>query len=137
MQKYLIATHGKMAMGLKDTIKVLTGKEDIDTINAYTEDGSVEEALQNYFNGIAAEDKVIVFTDIAGGSVNQKIISYLNNRNCLLISGTNLPLILEIILEKREIDAELVREKIKLAKEQLVFVNDEILKVKYSEEDFF
>ena len=39
MRKFLIASHGKFASGLKSSIKILTGKTNISTIDAYL-DGS-------------------------------------------------------------------------------------------------
>ena len=42
LRKYLIASHGKFASGLKSSIKILTGRTDIETIDAYL-DGSEDK----------------------------------------------------------------------------------------------
>ena len=68
MKQILIATHGKMASGIRYTAELIVGKMDeITTIDAYvTPEDNVEKKFEEYF----------VFTDLMGGSVNQKLLRY-------------------------------------------------------------
>ena len=77
MKKVLIATHGKMASGMSRTIQLLVGNmAEITTIDAYVEpDDDIETQMSQFFEQ-AGEEKIFVFTDIQGGSVNQKLLKY-------------------------------------------------------------
>lgn len=63
-------------------------------------------------------------TDLLGGSVNQAIIQYIAKVNIDVITGINIPLILEILLSNTTGNNLDFRQIISSAKEQIVFVND-------------
>ena len=77
MKRILIATHGKMASGIRYTAELIVGQvAEIDTIDAYvTPEDNVEEKFREYFQKYE-QDRIIVFTDLMGGSVNQKLVEY-------------------------------------------------------------
>lgn len=72
--KYIIATHGHLADGYASAIKVLSGNQDIYTLNAYV-DGQfdVTAALKSLLDAFEAGEKVLIFTDVIGGSVTQVV----------------------------------------------------------------
>lgn len=104
MKKFLIASHGTFASGLKKSIKILTGKEDILTIDAYV-DGSDSCAdltikLNQFLDSISKDDYGIIFTDLVGGSVNQEItLKTFDYDNVFVITSVNLPIVLSTILD--------------------------------------
>ena len=63
-------------------------------------------------------------TDLLGDSVNQAIIQYITKVNIDVITGINIPLILEILLSNTTGNNLDFRQIISSAKEQIVFVND-------------
>ena len=63
-------------------------------------------------------------TDLLGDSVNQTIIQYITKVNIDVITGINIPLILEILLSNTTGNNLDFRQIISSAKEQIVFVND-------------
>ena len=71
MKQILIATHGKMASGIRYTAELIVGQlAEITTIDAYvTPEDNVEEQFKEFFEK-HKEDRIIVFTDLMGGSVN-------------------------------------------------------------------
>ena len=75
MKQILIATHGKMASGIRYTAELIVGQmAEIETIDAYvTPEDNVEKKFKEYFQK-HEHDRVIVFTDLMGGSVNQKLM---------------------------------------------------------------
>ncbi len=137
MKRILIATHGSFASGAKSTIEFLMGSvADITCIDAYVNpDESLVETLEAYFSGVAPEDKVIVMTDIKGGSVNQKIVPYASMDNVFLIAGFNLPLLVALAIAPEEMTREDIRTYIEEAKNQMELV--EITAEGTSEDDFF
>ena len=63
MKKILLATHGKLAEGLKSAITLIVGEQDdITFINAYVGDLNFEEELVKYLAEITDEDTLIVMT---------------------------------------------------------------------------
>ena len=74
MKQILIATHGKMASGIRYTAELIVGKmAEITTIDAYvTPEDNVEKKFEEYF-AQHENDRIFVFTDLMGGSVNQKL----------------------------------------------------------------
>lgn len=104
MKKYLIASHGKLADGLKSSIKILTGKTNIQTIDAYL-DGSedrnnLNKDLDNFLNNLGSDDYGIIFTDLLGGSVNREVMMKVNGKsNVIVITSVNLPTVMSIILD--------------------------------------
>ena len=73
MLRFVLASHGKMAEGMRDSIHLILGKSvDICTICAYTQgpDDVIKE-IKQMFETFAKEDKVIVMTDLAAVSVRR------------------------------------------------------------------
>ena len=100
MKKFVIASHGKMAKGIKSTLELFVGTEiDVTYMSAYMEDEpAIEEQISEFFSGLESVDQAVIFTDLFGGSVNQKLtLAAADRKNVFLIAGFNLPLIIEII----------------------------------------
>lgn len=111
MKKILLASHGEMAFGLKQTLEFFLGEDScIQAIGAYLDEGA------NYLNEVeniikqSKDEELVIFTDIYGGSVNQQISALLiqMNRNIPLITSMNLPIILSIALSEDAITAKKV-----------------------------
>ena len=98
MKQILIATHGKMASGIRYTAELIVGKmAEITTIDAYvTPEDNVEKKFEEYF-AQHENDRIFVFTDLMGGSVNQKLLGYSQKENVTLITGTNLPVLMQVV----------------------------------------
>jgi fructoselysine/glucoselysine PTS system EIIA component len=126
MRKFLIATHGNFASGIKSSLDIITGNTDnLSVIDAYTgENKSIESEINDVLEKIGNTDELIIFTDLMGGSVTNQIINFALRKNVYIISGFNLPLLLEIVLANPESPAdEVIREGISNAKDQIIFVN--------------
>lgn len=115
MKKILLASHGDLADGIKSAIEIVLGvQENISTICAYKEKDfnlkiRVEEEIQN----LAPDDILIVVTDLFGGSVNNEFMNYLENKNVHLITGLNLLLLIELIVNQNNQEvSELIKNAI-------------------------
>ncbi|EFO01294.1 PTS sugar transporter subunit IIA [Streptococcus mitis] len=127
MTKVIIASHHHLATGMKDTIEYLIpsiGK--IDVIAAYINNEPIEDEISKLLESYPVDEKVLIFTDLLGGSVNQTFIRYMSKRNLLLVTGMNLPIIMTLLLsiESEDLSEDLIRKSIDEAKNQLLFVND-------------
>lgn len=98
MVKFLLASHGKMASGMKMSLNILLGNSDNVTVyDAYVDDSNITEVFEQYFASVSEEDQVIMLSDLYGGSVNQKMYTYLTRPNTFLVAGVNLALVLELV----------------------------------------
>lgn len=126
--RILIATHGEMAAGIRSAAQIIVGNvEQIDVITAYVNDVDFKEELEKYFAQYQKEE-LLVCTDLFGGSVNQSIIQKLKEKQFTLITGINLPLMLEILMAAAHdlLTLEKVRELVEGSRHQLMIVNDEL-----------
>ena len=125
MKKVLIATHGKMASGIKSTVELLIGQmAEITTIDAYVNpDVDIVQQMKEFFENKKEGEQVFVFTDLQGGSVNQKLISYSENPEVILITGFNLAILLSVIMAGDKVTQEEVEGYINEAREQLKVIS--------------
>ena len=123
MKRILIATHGKMASGIRYTAELIVGQvAEIDTIDAYvTPEDNVEEKFREYFQKYE-QDRIIVFTDLMGGSVNQKLVEYSKRENVTLVTGTNLPVLMQVMLADDDVTDDEIQEYIDDARNELQMV---------------
>ncbi|WP_342508606.1 PTS fructose transporter subunit IIA [Sporosarcina sp. FSL K6-2383] len=139
MKKILIATHGEFAEGIMSSAEIILGKqENLFFINAHVDHIPVAEKIETFLEeNVSEDDNLIIITDVFGGSVNQTAIRYLSSGKVNIITGFNLPLLLELImLNESDITPEKLKEVTKKSKEQIIYVNDELLKVNDEDDDF-
>jgi fructoselysine and glucoselysine-specific PTS system IIA component len=136
-RKFLIATHGTMAGGVKSSLDLITGAmENVFLIQAYVDENkALEDEIKAVLEQVSENDELIVFSDILGGSVTNQMLQHAMQANVHVVSGFNLPLVIEIILADAETPAEqVIAEAIDNAKEQMVYVN-KLLTSQNQEED--
>lgn len=139
MKKILIAAHGKFAEGIRSSAEIILGKqENLYTINAYLDETPVKQQLDEFFKGVDLEkDTLLVITEVFGGSVNQAIISNYQKDNIKVITGVNLPLLLELImLDEEDVTDDKIRSIVNKAREQVILVNDALSKATGDDFDF-
>ena len=128
-RKILIATHGEMAKGLQSSLNVLAGKgESIEVINAYMTDADYTPEIIQFIETVNEEDQAIIFTDLYGGSVNQKVVTEVlqaKRNNIFIVSNANLAIILSLMFlaENQVITDEIIEDAIKESQVQLVKIN--------------
>lgn len=126
MRKFLIAAHGTFPSGIQSSLEIIMGSlENVFLIQAYVgENKSLKEEIDSVLEHINNEDELIVFTDLMGGSVTNQILQYALKENVYIISGFNLPLLLEVLLADPSSPVlEVIETGINNARNQIVFVN--------------
>ncbi len=137
MKKVIVATHAGMARGMKETAEFIAGSLPIEAVCCFTEEEHLDKYIARELQSLGENDKLIVMTDIKVGSVNQMWAALLNSK-VYLISGFNLPLLLDIALADEEsITGQFIRNSIKEAKNEMVFMNEELEKADFEEEECF
>ena len=125
-RKYLIATHGTFSTGVRSSLNMIIGDTgNLYIIEAYVDDKvNVEDQIRLVLDEISNEDELIIFSDIMGGSVTNQLLQQALKPNMHIVSGFNLPLLIEIMLADAETPInEVIDDAIINAKEQMVYVN--------------
>lgn len=100
----VVVGHGALAEGLVDAVLQITGEED--ALFAVSNRGLSAEALAGRIRELVGEGPAILFTDLQSGSC-----AFVAHRLCrdvpglLLISGANLPILLDFVTH-RELPVE-------------------------------
>ncbi|RBQ03101.1 PTS sugar transporter subunit IIA [Pedobacter miscanthi] len=125
-RKFLIATHGTLASGIKSSLDIIIGAtENLFLMQAYVEENkSLEEEIVPFVKELGDDEELIVFSDLLGGSVTNQILQYGLRDKVHIVAGFNLGLVMEILLSDIETPVEqVIAEAIINAKEQMVYVN--------------
>ena len=135
MKKMILASHGDLAKGMKDTIKLLSGVDE--EIYAFCfHDGEDVKHIFNQVNEIINdEDEFVIVTDLPGGSVNTVLTPLIEHKNVHLISGMNTVLVLTLALNF-DINEESILQNIVEGKKSVVYVN-KMLRENEESGDFF
>ena len=79
MNRIILASHGGLSAGMKDTVQMILGELPnlyaLATLRDETEPITV--AARRLLDGFAAEDAVYIVTDVMGGSVNNEMLTLL------------------------------------------------------------
>ena len=126
MRKFLIASHGSLAGGIKSALDIIIGSmENVFVIQAYLNGNqSIEADLNSILANITEQDELVIFTDLLGGSVTNQILRFALRKNVYIVAGINLPLLIDVMLSEPDTPVEEVLESaINNAREQMVYVN--------------
>jgi fructoselysine and glucoselysine-specific PTS system IIA component len=126
MRKFLITAHGTFASGIKSSLDIIMGhNENVTVIDAYVDGNkSIEDELKKKLEDIKPEDELVVFSDLMGGSITNQVLRVALRENVHIVSGMNLPLLIDIIMADTDVPISVTIENaLKAAKEQLVYVN--------------
>ena len=126
-RKFLIATHGSFAQGIKSSLELILGPtENIYIIGAYLDGNtSIEAELDQLLQHREVTDEWVIFSDLLGGSITNQILRHGIRQNAHIISGFNLPLLIEIVMAGMDRSLpEIIGEALAAARLQMVYVND-------------
>lgn len=126
MASVIISTHSEMALGVKKTVEYIMGKQDsLYAVPAYTEGAgpflaSIQEIIKNN-----SEDEIFLLTDIFGGSVNNELNKLVNKFSKIhLITGVNLPMVIQLLLSNEKSAEEQAHKAIIEAQSGIIYMNE-------------
>lgn len=126
MSQFIIATHSYLANGYQSSLKFFDSSvNNVQFINAYIdEQTNFTDELSQMLDQMPNE-QVVILTDMPGGSVNREAVNLIKKYHCQVISGINLALVLELVLNADQtLSDETIRLAVSQAQKQLVYVND-------------
>lgn len=106
MNKIILASHGELAQGMKQTAAMIIGEsERIYALSAFRdEDQPIKEQVVSLLEQIGYED-VYILTDIFGGSVNNDMLDVQRlHPEVHLLTGMNLSMVISIAMQTAKID---------------------------------
>ena len=108
MLKFVLASHGRLAEGMHDSICLILGESvKLHTICAYTQGpDDIAKEVRELLDSFAKEDEVIVMTDLFGGRIISAFAQLLSKRKFWLVTGVNLGLAAELLLIDNESNIE-------------------------------
>ena len=128
--RFVMATHGTFADGIKESIKLIAGEfKNLKALSCYMkEDFNLKDEIDKILLE-GKDEEIIVVTDIFGGSVNNAFVERIpENKNLFVISGLNLPLMLELLGEYEDYSSaeNLIINSISNTNDSVHFCNQEI-----------
>ncbi len=101
----LLMTHGNLGKAAIESAELIVGKqENFDTISIFAVD-EVNNLKQDMLNKVSRLDTgkgLIVLTDIIGGTPTNLASYLLEDEHTVLVSGLNLPILIEILMNRNE-----------------------------------
>lgn len=95
----VLSGHGEFASGLNSSIQLIAGKQKWFEVVDFSEGMSSEDLQQSLQKAVETVDQgqgSVIFTDIPGGTpFNQSVILSTKKEKVKVVSGTNLPALLE------------------------------------------
>ncbi|WP_455140983.1 PTS sugar transporter subunit IIA [Candidatus Hodarchaeum mangrovi] len=101
----IIASHGTLSEGLINAMELIIGKQEL-VFSLVLEEGVSPETLQDEFIKVIKkcdkEDGVLILLDLFGGTPSNVAgkMAY-NNDDLELVTGINLPMLLEVTLQRK------------------------------------
>lgn len=125
-KSYLVATHGELAKGFQSSLNILADKgNSIEIINAYVTDEDYTSQIVEFIQSVEQDEQAIIFTDLFGGSVNQRVLAEVltqKKENIFIISNANLAILLTLIVgsEEEKLTDALISDAIEESQVRLV-----------------
>lgn len=137
MTEILIASHGHFASGLKSSIEILTGMSDqIKTIDAYVDQTDYTGQIKDFIK--TAKRPAVIFTDLKGGSVNQKVVlAAANEKEIYVVTQTNLAVVMSVLLDSEKLTKNHLEELIQQSQVELFKLDEQKQNLAKQETDFF
>ena len=125
MRHFIVASHGRLAEGMLDAVRLILGEvEDVRCYGAYIDPGEVmEDSVSRLLAAYPLEDEVIVVTDVMGGSVCNQFVRHLDRKNLHILAGMNLGFLLGLFLGRDLPLPELIEEVVNSGKNSICYCN--------------
>ena len=137
MTDILIASHGHFASGLKSSIEILMGmSKNIKVIDAYVDKSDYMKQIDYFIT--KSKRPAVIFTDLKGGSVNQKVVLRVaKEKDIFVVTQTNLAVVLAVLLDTEKLTKKHLQDLIKQSQVELFQIDDDNNSLANQEEEFF
>lgn len=114
MIKYLLASHGVFSEGTLSFLNIMIGKKNnIYTLAAFIDEHCLSDLVDQKIKEIGTYEQLFIFCDLHGGSVEQELFrKTVSLPNVKIISGYNIPLLLDIMIKDQVMTDEEIERSI-------------------------
>ena len=134
----ILISHGYFAKYAMDSAEMIIGKQDNYKVISVTDDKDLEDVikeLEDSYNALSKGREVIVLTDIFGGTpCNAASRLILSGKKVTAYTGFNLPVLLELLLNRDKPLSEVKLDLEKVHNETFISISDRVLN-KLNEDD--
>lgn len=125
MRHIIVATHGKFAEGIMDSVRLIMGEhKEVRPFCAFVEQGvNLSDQVDALLSSIPETDEVLVAADLMGGSVCNEFIRRIDRPGLYIVAGLNLAMLLEMIANVDLPIDDVVRDAVELSRESIVYCN--------------
>ena len=137
MTDILIASHGHFSSGLKSSIEILMGmSKNIKVIDAYVDKSDYMKQIDDFIT--KSKRPAVIFTDLKGGSVNQKVVLRVaKEKDIFVVTQTNLAVVLAVLLDTEKLTKQHLQDLINQSQVELFQIDDDNNSLANQEEEFF
>jgi len=100
----IVVAHGEISNGLIETSKMIVGRaENITSVDLVEGEGpeSLREKLQKAIESLDSGEGVMILLDLYGGTPSNVSALLARELNIEVVSGVNLPMLLEVIMKRK------------------------------------
>ena len=125
MRHIIVATHGKFAEGILDSVRLIMGEhKEVQPFCAFVDQGvNLNEQVDALLSSIPETDEILVAADLMGGSVCNEFIRRLDRPGLHIVAGLNLAMLLEMIANVDLPIDDVIRSAVELSRESIVYCN--------------
>ena len=127
----ILISHGYFAKYAMDSAEMIIGKQDNYKVISVTDDKDLEDVikeLEDSYNALSKGRDVIVLTDIFGGTpCNAASRLILSGKKVTAYTGFNLPVLLELLLNRDKPLSEVKLDLEKVHNETFISISDRVL----------
>lgn len=100
MYGIVLVGHGEVSKGFISAAEMIVGEQEKLHFAVLEPHATFEDYLKEVEEMIKDFEETLILADISGGTPSNVAMRLVMERNCSLISGVNLPVLLEILLER-------------------------------------
>lgn len=134
----LLMSHGNFAKSAIESAELIIGKqENYETLSVFVVDhvNSLKEEMLEKVERLDTSKGLIVFTDIIGGTPMNLAGNLIERENTIICSGLNLPILLEILLNRSKSIEELKEDLKNQEKYGIIIRTNDDLEKEVDEDD--
>ena len=127
MAKIILASHGGLSKGMKDSVSMIVGDlaKDVETYSLLTGKNPEDFYQEVLKEAKESEEQIVILCDIKGGSVHTALSKLAVLDNVMVFSGMNMGLVLDAVMKGLNGKLELAEanDLIEAAKDGMTVMN--------------
>jgi len=139
MVSILISGHGQISLGVLDAFEMIFGADpDVQAVPFLKGEGlpQVNEKFTNVYNTLDGNQELLILVDVFGGTpYNAAAQLAFGKENVDIVTGVNLPMLLEAAAGKNQSLAQLVEYLKEVSKDSIKNFKEEVRGIQTDEED--